>query len=281
MIELSPFASKIWELVPNPKIAYGPNSVAAILERLDWGLAAINRAHKFYFGPYSELMSNVFLDFGFDLLKKGLLRLPFDEAIFEYSGDKDDEKYDRHILLCRHVLPKDLSFRLKTEDISQDKLISVFCLHRRKEGRWIGASEVPLILSASQGFLLYAKVGDTGTNEVNTSDASVCVFSCAALASSVFVQKQVIIPTRLQLARSKNGKPPLYEFKIVEMRIEDTIRTPSIGSHASPALHWRRGHYRRLPGGIVPVSPCLVGDARNGIIDKDYDAKNILQGITA
>lgn len=43
------------------------------------------------------------------------------------------------------------------------------------------------------------------------------------------------------------------------------------GTHASPRLHWRRGHIRHLRSGRkVPVRPTLVGLAERGFIDKDY-----------
>ena len=46
------------------------------------------------------------------------------------------------------------------------------------------------------------------------------------------------------------------------------------GTHASPRLHDRRGHSRRLPDGrIVWVRPCKVGDASRGVVFHDYQVK--------
>jgi hypothetical protein len=48
-------------------------------------------------------------------------------------------------------------------------------------------------------------------------------------------------------------------------------RADGDGTHASPRLHWRRGHYRRQPCGtgrkehkIIWLEPCLVGGETNG-----------------
>lgn len=46
-----------------------------------------------------------------------------------------------------------------------------------------------------------------------------------------------------------------------------------IGTHGSPRMHWRRGHFRRLDDRIIPVSPCIVGTAGNGVITHEYRAK--------
>ncbi len=273
--EITPFLSKTWELAPSPKVRFSEDSVAAILARLDWGRAGINRAHKFRFISFYE--NDAFLDFGFDLLKRGLLRLPFDEVIFEYEAEEEDDKYDRHVLLCRHVAPRDTGFELRDIDLNQESLISVFALHHRvKEDRWIGASESPFVLSTSPDALVYRlKDRDYNTDYTIVGDATVTIFCCVALASSTFIQKQVIVPTKLQQARARSGKPPLYEFKTVGINPQTEIRKPSIGTHSSPVLHWRRGHYRRLPGRIIPVAPCLVGDPKNGIIDKEYNIGRI------
>lgn len=44
-----------------------------------------------------------------------------------------------------------------------------------------------------------------------------------------------------------------------------------IGTHASPAMHKRRGHFRQLKSGkVVWVKSSIVGKPENGVITKDY-----------
>ena len=51
-------------------------------------------------------------------------------------------------------------------------------------------------------------------------------------------------------------------------------RTP-LGTHESPALHWRRGHWRTLHRATEAetktwIRKCLVGDPERGYIAKNY-----------
>lgn len=44
-----------------------------------------------------------------------------------------------------------------------------------------------------------------------------------------------------------------------------------VGTHASPAMHKRRGHFRQLKSGkVVWVKSSIVGKPENGVITKDY-----------
>lgn len=61
--------------------------------------------------------------------------------------------------------------------------------------------------------------------------------------------------------------------------VEVSLRLPCLTnggpllSHASPRLHWRRGHIRRLaPERVTWVRPTLVGKSENGVVVADYGA---------
>lgn len=97
----------------------------------------------------------------------------------------------------------------------------------------------------------------------------------AALASKSTEQKIIPAPEKLNKARAKKGKPPIYEYRQIKIgRSSDmphTLSGRSVEGRASPRLHWRRGHYRTLSSSIrVPVAPALVGVSDNGFLDKDY-----------
>jgi len=48
-------------------------------------------------------------------------------------------------------------------------------------------------------------------------------------------------------------------------------RDEPTGTHASPAMHKRRGHFRQLKSGkVVWVRSAIVGKAENGVVTKDY-----------
>jgi hypothetical protein len=70
------------------------------------------------------------------------------------------------------------------------------------------------------------------------------------------------------------GKTPTYDWHTVVINGKALKREAQGGTHASPRLHDRRGHSRRLPDGrIVWVRPCKVGDASKGVVFKDYQVK--------
>ena len=77
--------------------------------------------------------------------------------------------------------------------------------------------------------------------------------------------------------RVRNNKKPLIEFRMITIdgKKPDTLKSPPQGTHASPRLHWRRGHYRTISSGKkVWIDPMLVGDEKNGKIIKDYAVGN-------
>jgi len=73
--------------------------------------------------------------------------------------------------------------------------------------------------------------------------------------------------------RINKGKKPLIEFKLITVDgKKSALPSTPHGTHASPRLHWRRGHWRTMKksGKKVWVDPMLVGDEKNGKIIKDY-----------
>lgn len=73
--------------------------------------------------------------------------------------------------------------------------------------------------------------------------------------------------------RISKGKKPLIEFKTAIIEGKKTLMssTPH-GTHASPRLHWRRGHWRTMSksGKKTWIAPMEVGDEENGRIIKTY-----------
>lgn len=73
--------------------------------------------------------------------------------------------------------------------------------------------------------------------------------------------------------RINKGKKPLIEFKTAVIEGKKTVMssTPH-GTHASPRLHWRRGHWRTMSksGKKTWIAPMEVGDEDNGRVIKTY-----------
>lgn len=84
-------------------------------------------------------------------------------------------------------------------------------------------------------------------------------------------------PERLNKKRIKNGHEPFVSYKVLTITGSDSGKTSKNlgGSHASPKMHLRRGHIRRLDENRrIWVNACIVGKAENGIAVKDYALNN-------
>lgn len=82
-------------------------------------------------------------------------------------------------------------------------------------------------------------------------------------------------PSFINSKRKAKGKPPaLFDWRTVVIAPPPEPVPPKGGTHASPRLHDRRGHWRNHPSGKqVWVKACKVGDAAKGVIFKDYEVK--------
>lgn len=78
---------------------------------------------------------------------------------------------------------------------------------------------------------------------------------------------------KLQKARAKRGKQPLFSYWTLELDLDRTERGESLGgTHASPRLHLRRGHARQYaPGKWTWIQPFAVGNKKLGMVHKDYE----------
>lgn len=77
---------------------------------------------------------------------------------------------------------------------------------------------------------------------------------------------------KLQKARAKRGKQPLFSYWTLELDLTRAESSESQGgTHALPRLHLRRGHPRQYaPGKWTWVQPCAVGNKKAGMVHKDY-----------
>lgn len=71
----------------------------------------------------------------------------------------------------------------------------------------------------------------------------------------------------------KKNKQPFFSYKVLTIDTQNQQSQSNItgsGTHASPRVHLRRGHIRRLPNKTVWVNACVVGDKSKGMVQKDY-----------
>lgn len=96
---------------------------------------------------------------------------------------------------------------------------------------------------------------------------------CALLAldSQVAERKLVRVSAALNAKRLKKGRLPFYDFHVLDISPRAKAdRYFGGGTHASPRMHFRRGHWRRFNGHKTWISACLVGDPDLGFLNKHY-----------
>jgi len=83
-------------------------------------------------------------------------------------------------------------------------------------------------------------------------------------------------PKHINAKRKKKGKIPFFSYHTLHIGNprKKGSNEEMKGSHASPRLHFRRGHIRTLSDGRrLWINACLVGDKTKGIVTKDYKVK--------
>ncbi|MBI5430518.1 MAG: hypothetical protein HY938_08690 [Nitrosomonadales bacterium] len=112
------------------------------------------------------------------------------------------------------------------------------------------------------------------TAQQDTHDESRAIMGLIEILSCNNVRTETIpAPKALNKKRTAKGKTPLYEFKVLTLDFQDVHAvktTSSQNTHASPRIHLRRGHIRRLENKTIWVNAAVVGNRKLGIVTKDY-----------
>lgn len=144
---------------------------------------------------------------------------------------------------------------------------------RRKHNEWCIRGVILLdCLSNWNNFGLFPPVDIVG-EELKQHKLVLSTFLSALNCSNVKRVEHHPDP-KLQKARNKRGKLPLFSHWTLELEIPNQSYSKSErnGNKSSPRVHLRRGHPRQYsPGKWTWVQPCMVGKNK-GIITKDYSA---------
>lgn len=111
----------------------------------------------------------------------------------------------------------------------------------------------------------------TRDEDVKNGLSVVAMFQNSLRYQPVQVYQPTVKNTYTNQRLIKKGKPPSYEWRTVTIEPR-SAESPSLGgTHASPRLHDRRGHWRTMKSGKkVWVRQCKVGDPSKGVIFHDY-----------
>lgn len=209
-------------------------------------------------------------------------KLPFDATAIEFSCDKAGE-----------IVELDFAFDAVVVLASQagDEIYIERCLRDMTHGYWVPGS-CAVVLSPDGSYKIAvsndpeisahiaAKSRDDLHAEVmnNMGDAMLAVIELISALACINVSRRLCeAPVALNRKRERNGKKPLYSYWVLEIDegkgSAKSSAESSGGSHASPRVHLRRGHIRRLPDRNVWVNACVVGNKASGMVAKDYAFK--------
>jgi len=96
---------------------------------------------------------------------------------------------------------------------------------------------------------------------------------CVALEAEVATTEIVRAPHRLNHARERAGKLPIYDHHVVKLARRSRPAPLAAGDHqpgAKKRLHFRRGHWRHYDNHKTWIKWMLVGDPDIGFVDKEY-----------
>jgi hypothetical protein len=238
-----------------------------------------------------------FIEFGAQLQEVGLFRLPYEEAVFEIHEIKENPDdfgkmhadgellvkpgWDRQsmALVAWHV-GDDICFRFYFVGLkSSSRGLADFAWSGQSAKDGIGDAAT-VVDEESREFI--AKSGDPDFLKILSSFGILTLLMGVGLLNLGSGIKRQEIPTLkyINSKRKAKGKPLIHGHTLVTIDYE-SLRVPGAktgDSHASPKVHWRRGHVRTLPSGQKTlVRACLVG-APSGAevpIDRHYEVKGL------
>lgn len=114
----------------------------------------------------------------------------------------------------------------------------------------------------------YAQIILDSRDEVQTVVQACSVINCANVTTA-----EISAPVALNKKRQEKGKQPFFSYKVLQLSDErrEAGKGGAGGNHASPRMHLRRGHLRRLESKVVWVRPAMVNAGSNtGVVLKDY-----------
>ena len=154
---------------------------------------------------------------------------------------------------------------------SDRSMVTVSCVSKEQSGKVLRSGT--LYIKASEGQMMFQVSGDDPKDEKRIASL---LRPLIVVARRIHTDVTAYRPSRKgttaqQSKRQRSGKAPLFDWNTVTIKPTPDKGECQGGTHASPRLHDRRGHWRKYPSGKVGwVQNCKVGDASKGVVFKDY-----------
>lgn len=197
-----------------------------------------------------------------DLSTKSFWRAPFPVCLFQTNEGPNLHMYlttQSDELLTIRCFYKNEGTGFKWDQVNFDFEISPDAEHARFMNH-TGTKDITDWVFETPG------AANFGNNYVDLAK-SLEVFSCCNVS-----QVEHSGPTFINRKRLQKNKPPIFAFRTLHITGEPAERgEQGAGDRATPRLHLRRGHIRRLADGRkVWVRSAVVGSKASGFIAKEY-----------
>jgi hypothetical protein len=261
------------------QIEQGDPRAATLFSSMDAAMVLAADAPTFYFGRrYYEIGGCAALfETAKEFARAGLLRLPFPAVVFEAEPDEiEDGLLSWFVLGCE---PRALAGPADRARVLPDLVFQLFGLYSDGVG-FVGGYSIALFGDKVRIDDNHRDIRrDVAALVLPKYAAKFALAALVAIGSKGVKSELVAAPERLNRQRAKKGRRPLGAYR--KVILGDVVArnggTSGEGGHASPRLHWRRGHVRTLASGRqVPVVPHLVGSSELGIVRKDYEFRRTL-----
>lgn len=165
-----------------------------------------------------------------------------------------------------------LVLRLQTSDANESISVTGFVVGPHDE--WKNAIEPVLVTRTIEGL----QVGlPDGSDPTDASEYKAVIQHIEDFILSLQQEQTAYIPkakpSLINSKRAAKGKgPALFDWRTVKVEPVKPKSEHQGGTHASPRLHDRRGHWRTMKksGKRVWVRDCKVGEASKGVVFHDY-----------
>ena len=179
------------------------------------------------------------------------------------------------VVWCEISLPSDygergqFGFLVFDEQIDQNTKVikNRFCLFLKKSGRW------KLFNFGEFGSNALFACGNTDKYMQQVSMGVLGVYYRALLAMECTNVEMVENKPSNARKLINKGNLPLFSTWTLHIKQQpNQSKMNNGGTHQSPRVHLRRGHRRQYSAGKYTwVNPCMVGNKKLGMINKDYE----------
>ena len=250
----------------------------------------LEKSAKFDLGRYTkddEDLYNGALDMGKEIILHNLYKPPYPISYFELVVEGDHETLFTGVLtLSNEFLTGMAGPKMQSGFIDLGKSEApltrnfLFLNTPKDAGRTPYSAASHIVDLEEQGAtsmraLPGALEDEHAANRIAQSVRSIVAVSAGLLTTKGVTTPLIIPDIKLNKARARRNKPPLYEHHIVKLGgVSSSGRLLGVGAkHASPRQHWRRGHirviHRDTPKEKKIIIPCCLIAGR-GFISKEY-----------